>query len=299
MLSFFYTFYIAVTLQHTFVFSLATRERPHKFIFLSPSNAFLWSSKSESYFILCVVVIFNGQGLCGLRNKHYFFPLQWWCLITDRFMSLKVRVTWTLFFSKDCQNSAWQAVILDVDYSLFLLCVTSFCLILRNLVKRKRRWRFVSWDLTANEIIPYLHQGKFGKFIDSFLDWSGTLQFSEPSNEQIDWGYCLSWEILVDYLYSLCLWGWWGGKQPRWLCKTFIMNVAVYRIFSTLAYLKVSNLANPFYQKVLTILEKIMNCYCFCSYKELESLLKGYGKVITTRVLRGAYRVSKGVAFAR
>lgn len=62
---------------------------------------------------------------------------------------------------------------------------------------------------------------------------------------------------------------------------------------------KVSKMANPFYQKVLTILEKIMNCYCFCSYKELESLLKGYGKVITTRVLRGAYRVSKGVAFAR
>ena len=51
--------------------------------------------------------------------------------------------------------------------------------------------------------------------------------------------------------------------------------------------------------KQLTILEKIMNCYCFCSYKELQSLLKGYGKVITTRVLRGTYGVSKGVAFAR
>ena len=62
---------------------------------------------------------------------------------------------------------------------------------------------------------------------------------------------------------------------------------------------KVSKMANPFYRKVLTILEKIINCYCFCSYKELESLLKGYGKVITTRVLRGAYGVSKGVAFAR
>ena len=95
-------------------------------------------------------------------------------------------------FSKDCQNSISQAIILDLDYSLVLLCATSFCLIMWNLVKRKRKWRFVSWDLTTNEIIPYLHQGKFGKFIDSFLDWSGTLQFSEPSNEKIDWGYQLS-----------------------------------------------------------------------------------------------------------
>ena len=48
-------FYMAVNLQHSsFVFSLATRERPYKFIFLSPSKAFRWSSKSESYFILCV-----------------------------------------------------------------------------------------------------------------------------------------------------------------------------------------------------------------------------------------------------
>ena len=153
-------------------------------------------------------------------------------------MNLKVRVTWTLFFPKDCQNSAWQAVILDVDYSLVVLCVTSFCLILRNLVKRKRKWRFISWDLTTNEIIPYLHHGKFGKFIDSFLDSSGTLQLSEPSNEKSDWGSCLSWWLLLDIgglLVSLCLWGWWGGKQPHWHGKTFIMNVAVYRICSTLA----------------------------------------------------------------
>ena len=39
LLQFYYTFYVAVTLQHTFVFSLATRERPHKFILLSPSKA--------------------------------------------------------------------------------------------------------------------------------------------------------------------------------------------------------------------------------------------------------------------
>ena len=100
-------------------------------------------------------------------------------------------------FSKDCQNSISQAIILDLDYSLVLLCATSFCLIMWNLVKRKRKWRFVSWDLTANEIIPYLHQRKFEKFIDSFLDWSGTVQFSEPSNEQGDWGYCLSWWLLL------------------------------------------------------------------------------------------------------
>ena len=62
---------------------------------------------------------------------------------------------------------------------------------------------------------------------------------------------------------------------------------------------KVFKMASPFYQIVLTILEKIMNCYCFCPYKQLESLLKGYGKVITTRILRGAYFTSKGVAFVR
>ena len=50
---------------------------------------------------------------------------------------------------------------------------------------------------------------------------------------------------------------------------------------------------------MLTILEKIINCYYFFASKQLESLLKGYGKVITTTILRDAYRVSKGVAFAR
>lgn len=216
-------------------------------------------------------------------------------------MNLKVRVTWTLFFPKDCQNSAWQAVILDVDYSLVVLCVTSFCLILRNLVKRKRKWRFISWDLTTNEIIPYLHHGKFGKFIDSFLDSSGTLQFSEPSNEKSDWGSCLSWWLLLDIggLLVFSLFMRVVGREA-----TTLTSQNIYYECSSLSDLqhlsvKVSKMANPFYQKVLTILEKIMNCYCFCSYKELESLLKGYGKVITTRVLRGAYRVSKGVAFAR
>ena len=51
--------------------------------------------------------------------------------------------------------------------------------------------------------------------------------------------------------------------------------------------------------EMLTILEKIINCYFFFASKQLESLLKGYGKVITTTILRDAYRVSKGVAFAR
>ena len=50
---------------------------------------------------------------------------------------------------------------------------------------------------------------------------------------------------------------------------------------------------------MLTILEKIMICYCFCASKQLESVLRKYGKVITTTILRDAYRVSKGVAFAR
>ena len=182
------------------------------------------------------MVIFNGQGPCGLRNKH-FFPLQWWRSVTDRFMNFKVPGTWKLFLSKDCQNSAWQSVTLDVDYSLVLLCVTSFFLILRNLVKWKRKWRFVSWDLTTDEIIPYLHQRKFWKFIDSFLNWSGTLQFSEPSNEQSDWEYYLSWWLLLDIgglLYYILSFYEGGGREVTTL-KTFIMNVAVYRIFSTLA----------------------------------------------------------------
>ena len=38
-------------------------------------------------------------------------------------------------FSKDCQNSISQAIILDIDYSLVLLCATSFCLIMWNLWK--------------------------------------------------------------------------------------------------------------------------------------------------------------------
>lgn len=62
-----------------------------------------------------------------------------------------------------------------------------------ELSKTKKKMKIlISWDLTANEIIPYLHHGKFGKFIDSFLDSSGTLQLSEPSNEKSDWGSCLS-----------------------------------------------------------------------------------------------------------
>ena len=51
---------------------------------------------------------------------------------------------------------------------------------------------------------------------------------------------------------------------------------------------------------MLTILEKIKKLLMsFFASKQLESLLKGYGKVITTTILRDAYRVSKGVAFAR
>ena len=172
------------------------------------------------------MVICNGQGPCGFRNKHYFFRVQWWCLTTDRFVNFKIHVILTLFFSKDCQNSASQAITLDLDYSLVFLYVKCFCLIIWNWVKRKRKWAFVNWDLTTNENTPYLHQKKSGKFIHSFLDLAGTLQFSEPSNEQIDWGYQLSklmtssgyWWII--WLHSLCLWGWWGGKQQQWRRKT-------------------------------------------------------------------------------
>lgn len=193
------------------------------------------------------------------------------------------------------------SLILDFDYSLVVLCVTSFCLILRDLVKRKRKWRFVNSDLTTDEIIPYLHQRKFGKFIDNFLDWSGTLEFSELSNEQIDWGYCLCWWLLLDIgeLLVFSLFMRVVGREA-----TTLTSQNIYYECSSLSDLqhlsvKVSKMTNPFYQKLLTILEKIMNCYCFCFYKQLQSLLKGYGKVITTRILRGAYRVSKGVAFVR
>ena len=165
-------------------------------------------------------------------------------------------VLWTLKFvwsehcwlSKDCQNSAWQAIILDLDYSLVVLCVTSFCLILRDLVKRK--WRFVNSDLTTDEIIPYLHQRKFGKFIDSFLDWSGTLEFSELSNEQIDWGYCLCWWLLLDI----------GGLLVFSLFMRVVGREATTRTSQNIYYecsslsdlqhlsVKVSKMANPFYQ---------------------------------------------------
>ena len=142
------------------------------------------------------MVICNGQGPCGFRNKH-FFRVQWWCLITDRFVNFKVHVILTLFFSKDCQNSASQAITLDLDYSLVFLCVKCFCLIIWNWVKRKRKWGFISWDLTTNENTPYLHPKKFGKFIHSFLDLAGTLQFSEP------WWLLLDIGGLLDCILSV------------------------------------------------------------------------------------------------
>ena len=142
------------------------------------------------------------------------------------------------------------SLILDFDYSLVVLCVTSFCLILRDLVKRKRKWRFVNSDLTTDEIIPYLHQRKFGKFIDSFLDWSGTLEFSELSNEQIDWGYCLCWWLLLDI----------GGLLVFSLFMRVVGREATTRTSQNIYYecsslsdlqhlsVKVSKMANPFYQ---------------------------------------------------
>ena len=158
-----------------------------------------------------------------------FFRVQWWCLITDRFVNFKIHVILTLFFSKDCQNSASQAITLDLDYSLVFLCVKCFCLIIWNCMsktKKKMRIRQLGPNYKRKYPLITYTKTKFGKFIHSFLDLAGALQFSERSNEQIDWGYQLSkvmtssryWWII--WLHSLCLWGWWGGKQQHWHRKT-------------------------------------------------------------------------------